>query len=342
MSADNEWITVTKASKKRIFRNYSRGGSRRGGGANTPPLTTPKKEKELSIDEITDCIQQILDEIPKSMFLENLKSNLLVDTTTLLPPATTASMASGCNSSSITLIVCYGIGNFGTQSASQWQLACAISLWRMIIQEQIQKQQQQQQQSAATVSSTTSTTENRTNEGDNNNIKTPTTPTTESIISMEYYDPCMTQNEIIYLERIGVNVLSVNQRGQKRIEDNNECTLFFMPHCPLSLYTNVIHTNWECLDRVIIFGNSMSTYAHRLVNQNKHTRLLQLLEPSWIEIALSIETSDIVQRSGNFEQAFNDSSITYFKIDKTDTTTFPERPSFFKIITDSDEEDEVI
>jgi hypothetical protein len=259
--SSDDWTTVTKSNKKRI--------ARRSRGRTSAPTATFVEKQELSVEGMTECQNKLLEELPQSAFFQNFLSKLAE-----LPTTTTAA---------ITNIVCFGVGNFGTQSAPQWQLACAMALWRTLKEK-----------------------------------------ATDATISMEYYDPCTTQNETIFLERNGVKVLSVNTRGQRFVE---EPTLFFMPHCPLSLYTNVFYTNWEWLDRLIIFGNSMSAYANRLV-ENKHVRLLQLLEPHWSEDLIAIAKSDVAERSGHFEQAFNDSSITCFT-KGYNTATIPDKPNDF-------------
>jgi hypothetical protein len=285
VSTADEWTTVTKSDKKRIARR-KRGGQKKSAAAATATFV---EKQELSVEGMTECQNRLLEELPQSSFYQNLQSRL-----SEFPAAAAA----------ITNIVCYGVGNFGTQSAPQWQLACAMALRRML--------SEKKEEASAT------------------------TTTTNIIISMEYYDPCTTQNETIYLERNSVKVLSVNQQGKRIV---NEPTLFFMPHCPLSLYTNVLYTNWGRLGRVFVFGNSLPAYANRLV-KNKHVRLLQVLEPHWDEFPIAVERSDVTERSGYFEQAFNDSSITYFTKIGNATTTVPDKPNDFD--GDLDDGDEII
>ncbi|CAJ1952506.1 unnamed protein product [Cylindrotheca closterium] len=128
--------------------------------------------------------------------------------------------------------------------------------------------------------------------------------------SMYFYDPCMTQQESIVLERNSIQVIAKNERGRRRVQHK---TLFLMPHCPLTLYSNLIRTNWDQLNDVIIFGNLLSAYTSRLGEVKSCVKLLKQVEPLWDESMLPISKQDLSDRSGQFEQAFNDSSLTHFQ-----------------------------
>jgi hypothetical protein len=54
--------------------------------------------------------------------------------------------------------------------------------------------------------------------------------------------------------RVGDTESSGGDRGTVNDGDNPRY-LFFMPHCPHSLYCNVLWTHWEKLDSIIIIGN---------------------------------------------------------------------------------------
>jgi hypothetical protein len=146
-----------------------------------------------------------------------------------------------------------------------------------------------------------------------------------SNIEMFFFDPCMTSDEAAFLKRNSIHVISSNERGKRLVNDTT--TLFFMPHCPMSLYTNVLHTNWDHLfqGRVAIFGNSLSAYANRL-EVNANVKLLQQLQPHWTESSITMSKEDIAVMPGYFEQAFNDTSITYF-VTAEDKESWPDRPS---------------
>jgi hypothetical protein len=182
-------------------------------------------------------------------------------------------------------IVCYGVGNFGTKrpSAPLWQLGFALSVRDLLMDHQ-----------------------------SSNNM---------SNLPIYYFEPVATQQEITFLENLkDVHVISDNERG-KRHASGGSTTLFFMPHCPLTLYTNVFYTNWDCLADIFIFGNSMTNYIRGeqtcwtvQPDELKHNalELLKVLMPFWEEQRLPISKKDILSQSQFFEQAFNDLCVLHF------------------------------
>ncbi len=132
-------------------------------------------------------------------------------------------------------------------------------------------------------------------------------------IPMYYFEPTMTTDEALFLKQLSVYVITENEKGRRIAK---EPTLFFMPHCPLALYSNLLFANRKTLKNVMIFGNSLAAYAHRL-ERNCHTMLLQQVEPFWDECCIELSREDISSFQGHFEQGFNDSAIIYFK-DVTD------------------------
>ena len=193
-------------------------------------------------------------------------------------------------------IVCYGIGNFGTKrpSAPLWQLALAILM--------------------------------REHFGSGESSKHET-------VDMYYFEPLMTKEESKVLQNLGITIINQNERGKRTIEkDNNDIALFFMPHCPMSLYTNLFHTNWDFLQKVLIFGNSLDNYIlHNHITTDLHKQqamtILETLQPLWKVDQLPIHKKDIEELAAYFEQAFNDSSVTSFvTITNSTSTGWPERP----------------
>ena len=127
-------------------------------------------------------------------------------------------------------------------------------------------------------------------------------------VVVHYYEPFMTELEKEFLESKSIKIIADNEKGKRLAKDP---TFFFMPHCPMSLYSNLLFTNCGRLDNVVIFGNSLSDYANRLY-KNCHTELLRSLEPQFEEQRMAITKEETVELPGAFEQAFNDSSVIRF------------------------------
>ena len=97
----------------------------------------------------------------------------------------------------------------------------------------------------------------------------------QGIVKMVYFEPLMTQLERVLLEDVfHVEIIRHNERGKrsittsttetcKAITDNDRpdkimsSTLFYMPHCPMRLYGNVLWSNWFpdalCHGRTVIW-----------------------------------------------------------------------------------------
>jgi len=165
----------------------------------------------------------------------------------------------------------------------------------------------------------------------------------------------MTVEESNVLEKLDIRIISENERGRRSVISKGGCCLFFMPHCPMTLYTNLLDTNWDCLrENIIMFGNSLSNYIDKsnndLANNPQKQRALEILEhlqPYWEEERLDISKRDISDRPAYFERAFNDSSLICFKaIDistsSTVTSRWPKRMQQLDIPNDFDDGGEVV
>ena len=76
------------------------------------------------------------------------------------------------------------------------------------------------------------------------------------------FDPLFSPLERRLCEQLGLTVSAENRRGMHRVAGGTT-TLFFMPHCPYRLYVNLLWENWECLEHVVILGNSFQSYGLR-------------------------------------------------------------------------------
>ena len=173
-----------------------------------------------------------------------------------------------------------------------------------------------------------------------------------------YYEPNMLPVEKLLLETVfRVQVLESNELGKRTVESmqqqqqkhkevtvslnttttdatttdstfNRYHTLFYMPHCPMRLYCNVLQAHWECIfplgnskkDNVpiIIFGNSFLAYDERAISSEERkdpTNGVLSVSSFTREIPVGIDTHsgdlsvDVLRHLGT---AFNDCSTMYF------------------------------
>lgn len=282
MASNDKWTTVTKNSK-RCARTRKRGTdsgfSKSSKRRQLDHDTLDSSSRTLSLNDINQSLQGCLQEVRESDFFKTFKESLKRTIQSSKEP--------------ISEIVCYGFGNFGESKccAPMYQLAFAVVVREIL----------SSNASASNIESI------------GNCCSHGCHTSTIDLLPMYFYDPCMTQEESIVLERHSVQVITENERGRRRVHQK---TLFLMPHCPLALYSNLIHSNWDQLYNVVIFGNLLSVYASRLGGVKSSVKLLQQVEPFWNESALPISKKDLSDRSGHFEQAFNDSSLTCFQMAK--------------------------
>jgi hypothetical protein len=81
----------------------------------------------------------------------------------------------------------------------------------------------------------------------------------EWISEIEIYDPVLSPLDREVINRLGCTCLSHNENARRTAEAP---TLFYMPHCPMDLYNNVLHANWTAdnLNRIVVLGNPLSAY----------------------------------------------------------------------------------
>ncbi|CAG8491734.1 5892_t:CDS:2 [Cetraspora pellucida] len=73
------------------------------------------------------------------------------------------------------------------------------------------------------------------------------------------YDPILSQIDIEVLTHYNIESIKINERAKRAVTNQ---TLFYMPHCPLGLYNNLIEANWDRikLKDIIIVGNRLDFY----------------------------------------------------------------------------------
>lgn len=231
-------------------------------------------------------------------------------------------------------VVCYGIGNFGTKhlSAPLWQLAFAFAIRDFIVGIDLYDNNKK-----------ISDLGDDGGDYDDANVKEKlvsdkndedSTRVTNDVVIF-YYEPLITQKESLILKRLGVHIIENNERGRRSVD--GDC-LFYMPHCPMPLYSNLLHTNWNQLrdHTVLIFGNSLSNYTNvstiEDIDELKRNSvvILKKLEKHCNEGKIPISKRDVIDRPAYFEHAFNDSSLTSFRSTTVTNITWPTRPELLR------------
>lgn len=153
-------------------------------------------------------------------------------------------------------LVCYGIGNFSESDSSRYQLALALCLRDLL-----STKSSASDVAAATAAATSAAAEAAASRLPGNGSTAVRGP------AVLVFDPVMGETERAILETLGCGLLQ-NEEGKRccchdrrRRETSNEFgdgssgsdgreslttpTLFFMPHCPQRLYSNVLWANWS-------------------------------------------------------------------------------------------------
>jgi hypothetical protein len=229
-------------------------------------------------------------------------------------------------------IVVYGIGNFLTElySPSMLQLAGALLLRRLV---------------AAKFSNDSDGTNAATNQKDGD----VSFRQDQQRVPIYYYEPCIVGAEKEMLQEVFcVHTLENNDMGklpvfnmrqnnatalQQDAEKNggSRYTLFYMPHCPMRLYCNVIWAHWDhiCISEMVnsrfnpimIFGNSFHAYDERMISSDQRmdpTNGMLRLVPFINEksVYISSENRDLEDSLRMMDRAFNDCNVISFSVDK--------------------------
>lgn len=183
-------------------------------------------------------------------------------------------------------IICYGIGNFSHSRSHNYnapliQLVCMLLLRENLATQRTAHPGPQHEQDTQTSSS---------DHGNCMELKCEVLPNNhcrqQELVPIYYFEPLLQPVEAQVLKYYHVKVLDVNEQGKHSIsqentdnhhqeenDDNNSCTLFYMPHCPMRLYSNVLWANWKkdliLNGRIIIFGNSFHAYDDRIISSQK-------------------------------------------------------------------------
>jgi hypothetical protein len=129
---------------------------------------------------------------------------------------------------------------------------------------------------------------------------------------MSMFDPELTEACATVAKHFGCLIISENESGKRAV---NSKTLFFMPHCPMRLYSNLLWANWGSqLEHLAIIGNSFESYCERTVDpeiKKDETNCLFRLEGFTNELHLVLKKSSD-HRLPHLQTAFNDMSLHSF------------------------------
>ncbi|RIB15602.1 SRR1-domain-containing protein [Gigaspora rosea] len=93
------------------------------------------------------------------------------------------------------------------------------------------------------------------------------------------YDPILSQVDTEVLTHYNIESIKINEKAKRAVTNH---TLFYMPHCPLGLYNNLIEANWDRvkLKDVIIVGNRLDFYNERINAYEKDSEFWALKRES--------------------------------------------------------------
>jgi hypothetical protein len=359
MTEDNEWTFVPLSSKSKGRRRdgkeanhprTTRGGDRCGisGGfyQNSAQSTQQRPKDELNErkrveSSILECLGALERQFRSSnkgfaRTLMDALSRTCTEQGDELVDTTTNSIEEKNKAIRLRDIVAYGIGNFASNSysAPMLQFACLLLLRR--------------------VAATSEQTKFRHDISENNSLSDAenTFQLEQQHVPIFYYEPCITPLEKQMLETtFHVTVLDTNDLGKLTVESMrqlalpntaaatamnsyNAATLFYMPHCPMRLYCNVLWAHWDHVvsDKatksgsqkttstghpILIFGNSFHSYEERTISSEKR------LDPTngvfgcvsftnEVSVYVSSDNKDTDDALQYLEMAFNDCNIISF------------------------------
>jgi hypothetical protein len=123
------------------------------------------------------------------------------------------------------------------------------------------------------------------------------------------YDPTFTDNERIYLAKIGCDLISHNEEGKRKLSPD---TFVYMPHCPKQLLNNLLWANWDkvVLTTCIFVCNSIDQTVTSTPNRilNKDAYYIQKVSPYVNEQKFP---NDFI-----YDDIFNDMSLHTFPYEK--------------------------
>uniref|UniRef100_A0A8C6W1U8 SRR1-like domain-containing protein n=1 Tax=Nannospalax galili TaxID=1026970 RepID=A0A8C6W1U8_NANGA len=122
------------------------------------------------------------------------------------------------------------------------------------------------------------------------------------------YDPLFSHVETTVLMALGVMVLKENEEGKHSV--GIQPTVFYMPHCGMALYNNLLWSNWStaALSRTVIIGNSFRS-------EPEEQAMADLLLDLSVQILKGLKELALPQ-TPQYMDTFNDMSVHWFPVSK--------------------------
>ena len=335
----DEWTFVkTRKIRGGGKKKGNRGGSSGGGGAQgghrrPAPMGSQNfgnEDDERSVDpeseqgrdrleRTTRCLSKAMEGLRRHEYTAELLRTLLDVPSSLGPSVGGDDADISCRRSpAYGEIVCYGIGNFA--AGSRFASACSAPLLQLALALVIRE----------ALAEAASETEDR-------------WASQQAAVRTLYFEPLMTPVESKLLENFRVEVIAKNERGKRRIaasqSGGSTRTLFYMPHCPMRLYSNVLRENWDPSvllgGDVVFLGNDFRAYDDRTLHATERadpTNAVLKIIPYLVSRRVGglLSTDGGVHGSGDvlakLESAFNDSVVQWF-VERRSDATWPEQPS---------------
>lgn len=98
------------------------------------------------------------------------------------------------------------------------------------------------------------------------------------------FDPCMDSTDVHICSTLGFTVMPKNTvrifaklMMKESLYQCKHKTLFYMPRCPLDLYTNMLTSNSNNLSQVFLLGNNLENYQDRFTLNEWSQKMARLL-----------------------------------------------------------------
>lgn len=276
---EEDGFTLVKRTKK--------GKNKVNNPSNSPGPYSKEAHPDLSTEEIQEYIRKVRS-VQDTFETTDFFTDFLKTWNEVI---TEQSEKQNTTSIDVTNVFCLGLGSFAQNSnltslvASRYQLAFLLS-WIKIL------------KTTATTPQTTS----------------PDVPQTL------VFDPVLSLSEKKILRELKFNTSEENLEGCYLVNSvsKSNLTVFYLPHCPKQLLNNILWTNWDRLDRILILGNSISGIISNLLNK-------QLENLKYIQSASEFCHEKTLKNNFQHRDIFNNLAWHWFHLPKNTSKKLSEK-----------------